>query len=160
MEAIREVSAKAVGQHSSADARDEIIVPMLDALGFDQRHRRVAFVPVTQLVVSAEEQDMALVVPNAPGNHNDDLLANIIGTETQFPGRIVVTDGVNWSVYQHHSELPDLRFDLAEQAAFWDLFIIGQANQTPADRGDEFIECADCGKNLPVPNVTYGSSSV
>lgn len=103
-------------------------------MGFQQDRQRMEFTPFRRLMLAAHGRDMVmLMVKKLNALHGRDQWAQSARRDTRFDGRIVVTDGLQWSIYYPDSEIPDLHFGLDEPGAFWDLLVIGQTHNQPPD---------------------------
>ena len=122
-------SGDPVFYQSPAYSQEYLIEPILNALGFAQQ-LRVEYHPLDHTVLSAAGSDLVIVIPKPLDcNIHDDRIELNARQLTGFAGRIVVTDGIDWSVYNPNSEVPNHYFDVTDIPAFWDLLTIGQANR-------------------------------
>ena len=134
LEAIKETETMAASgdivlHESEGYVMSRLVEPLIEALGFDRHRRQMEFKPFEHLILSTERFEIAMLILktlNAP--EGQDQWANDARNHSQFRGHIIVTNGVEWSIYHPDAKTPDLHFDLAEPGAFWDLLIMGQAN--------------------------------
>lgn len=118
-----------VFHRSPAYSQEYLIEPILNALGFSQ-HRRTEFHPFEHSVLTVAGSDLVMVVPKSLDcNVHDERIEINARQITGFAGRIVVTDGFHWNIFNLNSEVPNHHFDVSNIPAFWDLLTIGQANR-------------------------------
>ena len=139
--AIKETETQAVSgdrllHESEAHVLTQLVEPLLDAMGFRKDRQRMEFTPFPHLMLTAHGHDMVMLIVSKMGlTQERDAWARSARQHRRFYGRIIVTDGVAWSVYHPDDEIPDLHFGLNQPGAFWDLLVIGQAHDQARDRG-------------------------
>ena len=116
---------------------ENLVEPMLDALGFTAERRLVEPHRPNVYHLYAQGQPMALLVANAlgstfagsPGLTNSNPRYRFIREDTGYGGRIAFTNGLNWVVFDGDPEVPPYQFTIDQAEAFWDLFFLALPNR-------------------------------
>ncbi len=125
----RATSSTPIIHESDSYVMTSLVEPMLDALGFAPHRQQMEFKPFEHVILTVNGHDTAMLILKTLGDpKGQDEWVDYARRESQFPGRIIVTNGIEWSIYHPNAEIPDLHFDLTQPAAFWDLLVMGQAN--------------------------------
>ena len=116
--------------------RELCIDPILDALGFDEKHRVNFARKSSRIRLVAKDTADSLLVCTPPGDlpAKTDEIANSERIHFNAPGRWIITNGQQWRIHHPSPEIPTLDFTIDEPSAFWDLLIIGQSNHIQPEK--------------------------
>ena len=127
---------------------ENLVEPMLDALGFTAERRVVEPHRPNVYHLYAQGQPMALLVANAlgstfagsPGLTNSNPRYRFVREDTGYGGRIAFTNGLNWVVFDGDPEVPPCQFTIDQTEAFWDLFFLALPNRLGVPEQDVTAE--------------------
>ena len=109
--------------------QEHLVEPLLDSLGFTSRYRKHLVDTPNQCVLMSRQVEIAYVLVHPLwANLRYAKVARTVRKRTGFNQRIVLTDGLNWRIYNASSEIPPSHFTLDNPAGFFDLFVMGVRN--------------------------------
>ena len=112
--------------------QEHLVHPLFDALGFDSGYRRRAPDTPTQFVILSQHEEVGHVLVHS-------LWADVIYREVaqtlrkraEFTDRIILTDGLNWRIYDESQRDTPVHFTLLHPEGFAELFALGVKNFGP-----------------------------
>ena len=121
-------------QSSNGLVQEQLVEPILYALGFDHRRRRLQYPTVNRQELFTGGRKVATVVSHGLGvdYHRMDqgetvyqVQARVVREVADSQGHIFCTNGSEWIILHHDEKFPAQIFSLDRPEGFWDLFILG-----------------------------------
>ncbi len=112
--------------------QEHLVEPLCDALGFGGHYRRRVPETPNQWVILSQQEEIAYVLAHSLwADLRYDDVARTLRERTGFPGRIVITDGFNWRIYDESHGAPPSHFTLLHPERFSELLSLGAKNWGP-----------------------------